>query len=36
VPQAVVTDSPLVKARVEKRFMMVALRETCSRLLSGD
>jgi CheY-like chemotaxis protein len=26
-------ESPLVKERIEKRFMMVALREACSRLL---
>jgi CheY-like chemotaxis protein len=29
-------ESPLVKARIEKRLMMVALREACSRLLTAD
>jgi hypothetical protein len=29
-------DSPLVKARVEKRLMMVGLRGACARLLAGD
>ena len=28
-------ESRLVKARIEKRFMMLALREACSRLLGG-
>lgn len=29
-------ESPLVKARIAKRFMMVELRDACARLLAGD
>ena len=29
-------ESPLVKERIEKRLMMVTLRDVCARLLAGD